>query len=85
MILSAISLISGHCYKCKNGHVYCIGECGGAMQDGVCPDCGVKIGGTSHRLVTGNSVATEMDGARQAAWSDQANMENFDLDDLQYF
>ncbi|XP_054748296.2 NFX1-type zinc finger-containing protein 1-like isoform X1 [Lytechinus pictus] len=81
-IVSAIGLAKGHWYKCPNGHVYAIGECGGATQAAKCPECGSNIGGTSHRLTEGNRVATEMDGARYAAWSDQANMGNFDMDDL---
>ena len=82
MILKAMKLSQGHWYKCKNGHVYCITECGGAMQESQCPECGDKIGGTQHRLVENNAVATEMDGARVAAWSEQANMANFDLNDI---
>ena len=30
MILKAMNLNQGHWYKCRNGHVYCITECGGA-------------------------------------------------------
>ena len=44
MILSAIDLSPGHWFKCKNGHVYCIGECGGAMEESKCPECKEKIG-----------------------------------------
>ena len=62
------------------GHIYCIGECGGAMEEAKCPECGVKIGGTQHRLVSDNSLASDMDGATHAAWSDTANnMHNWDL------
>ena len=63
-----------------SGHIYCIGECGGATQEGKCPECGTKIGGTQHRLVSDNSLAPEMDGATHAAWSDTANnIRNWDL------
>ena len=31
-IVKAMNLTSGHWYTCPNGHVYAIGECGGAMQ-----------------------------------------------------
>ncbi|XP_045592741.2 NFX1-type zinc finger-containing protein 1-like [Procambarus clarkii] len=41
MILKAMGLKQGHWYKCPNGHVYCITECGGAMVESSCPDCGV--------------------------------------------
>jgi hypothetical protein len=40
---------------CPNGHIYMIGECGGAMQASSCPDCGAKIGGGSHQLAVGNA------------------------------
>uniref|UniRef100_A0A8C2BJM8 Zinc finger, NFX1-type containing 1 n=1 Tax=Cyprinus carpio TaxID=7962 RepID=A0A8C2BJM8_CYPCA len=79
LILKAIGLNKGHWYKCPNGHVYAIGECGGAMEQSKCPECDAAIGGTNHNLIQGNAVATEMDGAEHAAWSDAANLANFDL------
>ena len=75
-IVSAMGLKQGHWYKCPQGHIYAITECGGAMEKSTCPDCGAVIGGENHRLVEDNQVATEMDGARYSAWSEQANMEN---------
>jgi len=54
----------GHWCKCPNGHIYCVTECGGPMQKSVCPECKVEIGGQSHRHVSGITVASEMDGAR---------------------
>lgn len=68
MILKAMDLSRGHWYKCSNGHIYAIGDCGGAMEESKCPECGAAIGGTDHRLVDGNAVASEMDGATQPAW-----------------
>ena len=62
------------------GHVYCIGECGGAMEEAKCPECNATIGGKNHALHQGNAVATEMDGARHAAWSEHANLNNYDID-----
>lgn len=79
MILKAVGLTKGHWYKCPNGHVYAIGECGGAMEESKCPECNAAIGGANHNLIQGNAVASEMDGAQYAAWSDAANMANFDL------
>ena len=32
MIIDAIGLSGGHWFKCKNGHYYCIADCGGAME-----------------------------------------------------
>ena len=81
-IVNAIGLTKGHWFKCPNGHYYCIGECGGAMEEGKCPDCGARIGGQSHALRADNRLAPEMDGARHAAWSQAANLANFDLNDL---
>ncbi|NXY66516.1 ZNFX1 protein, partial [Callaeas wilsoni] len=78
-IVSAIGCPRGHWFKCKNGHIYVIGECGGAMQRSTCPECHEAIGGTNHTLESSNSLAPEMDGATHAAWSDVANnMLNFE-------
>ncbi|XP_041944382.1 NFX1-type zinc finger-containing protein 1 [Alosa sapidissima] len=82
MIVKAMGLPQGHWYKCPNGHVYAIGDCGGATESRRCPDCNAVIGGANHNLTAGNEVASEMDGARHAAWSDAANLLNFRLDDL---
>ena len=50
----------GHFYKCPNGHSYVIGECGGATQVSTCPECGASIGGSQHRLTSGNTQAVEL-------------------------
>ena len=78
-IVKAIGLSKGHWFKCPNGHFYCIGDCGGAMVEAKCPDCDAKIGGTRHTLLDTNRLAPEMDGAQYAAWSEGANMGNYDL------
>ena len=67
-IVAAMNLSKGHWYSCPNGHVYAIGECGGATIVSRCPECGVAIGGTSHRLLDSNRIATEMDGATRASY-----------------
>ncbi|NWI50997.1 ZNFX1 protein, partial [Calyptomena viridis] len=78
-IVKAIGCPRGHWFKCKNGHIYVIGECGGAMERSKCPECHEVIGGTNHTLDSTNSLAPEMDGATHAAWSDIANnMLNFE-------
>ena len=82
-IVNAIGLTKGHWFKCPNGHYYCIGECGGAMEKAKCPECGANIGGTNHQLLEGNQLAQEMDGASYAAWSETANLANFDPNELQ--
>ena len=76
-IVSAIGLSKGHWFKCPQGHIYCIGECGGAMERSKCPECKAVIGGERHMLVEGNTLASEMDGAHYPAWSEQANMRNY--------
>lgn len=81
MIVKAIGLKAGHWFKCANGHFYCIGECGGAMEIGKCPECGLAVGGTSHTLLPTNSHAREMDNSNFPAWSEQYNnLANFQLD-----
>ena len=70
MIVEAMGLRQGQWYKCPNGHVYCITECGGAMQESRCNECGATIGGGDHRLRNDNDLAREMDGASTSAWPD---------------
>ncbi|XP_028391654.1 NFX1-type zinc finger-containing protein 1-like [Dendronephthya gigantea] len=77
-IVKALNLSKGHWYKCRNGHIYVITECGGAMVSRKCLECGEMIGGKNHKLAEGNEVATEMDGATHSAWSDHANLLNYD-------
>jgi hypothetical protein len=80
MIVAAMGLQKGHWYKCPNGHTYCIGECGGAMEQSFCPECKSVIGGTNHSLVAGNRHAGDFDNSQYAAWSDTANnMANWDI------
>ncbi|XP_021953554.2 NFX1-type zinc finger-containing protein 1 [Folsomia candida] len=67
-ILAALGMGKGHWFKCPNGHIYSIGECGGAMETGKCNECGAAIGGQSHALLADNTLATEMDGATAPAW-----------------
>lgn len=78
MIVSTMNMAPGHWYKCPNGHIYVITECGGAMESRKCPDCSATIGGASHRLASGNNVATEMDGSQYPAWSETNNLLNYD-------
>ena len=77
-IVEAMGFAKGHWYKCPNGHFYCIGDCGGAVQTAKCPDCNATIGGERHALASGNAHAGEMDNSRFAIYSDAANLQNFD-------
>uniref|UniRef100_A0A8C5L5Q0 Zinc finger, NFX1-type containing 1 n=1 Tax=Jaculus jaculus TaxID=51337 RepID=A0A8C5L5Q0_JACJA len=72
-IVNALGLSRGHWFKCPNGHIYVISECGGAMERATCPDCQEVIGGENHTLESSNQLASEMDGAQHPAWSDTAN------------
>ncbi|CAI5945837.1 unnamed protein product [Closterium sp. NIES-65] len=56
-VYEAIGLGGGHWYRCPNGHVYVIGDCGMAMQESRCPECGAAVGGGSHRLRADNTTA----------------------------
>lgn len=77
MIVSAMKMRPGHWYKCPNGHVYVITECGGAVESRQCPDCSATIGGANHTLASENQVASEMDGAQHPAWSEANNLLNY--------
>ena len=43
-------------YQCPNGHAYVIGECGLAMVESICPECGERIGGKDHKLLDTNKL-----------------------------
>ena len=51
---------SSHWYECPNGHAYFIGECGQAMEESVCPECGALIGGRSHSLNASNRTVSDL-------------------------
>lgn len=55
---SGIGSFGGHWYTCPNGHIYTIGECGGAMETSTCPECGSTIGGRGHLLDPSNQTAS---------------------------
>ena len=77
-IITAMGLSPGHWFKCIKGHIYAIGDCGGAEEESKCPECKAGIGGTNHRVREDNALATEMDGASHAAWSTQTDLDNYD-------
>ena len=80
-IIRAMSDIrKGAWFKCPNGHYYCIGDCGGAMEEGKCLECGAHIGGGSHRVRNDNQHASEIDNSHHPAWSEENNMGNYDFD-----
>eukprot|EP01026_Neomeris_dumetosa_P066282 TRINITY_DN6404_c0_g1_i1.p2 TRINITY_DN6404_c0_g1~~TRINITY_DN6404_c0_g1_i1.p2 ORF type:complete len:435 (+),score=44.89 TRINITY_DN6404_c0_g1_i1:418-1722(+) len=56
---------TGRWFECPNGHPYVIGECGGAMQESRCPECGETIGGTRHTLRSSNVASRDFAQAMQ--------------------
>jgi hypothetical protein len=63
----------GKAFRCRNGHLYFIGECGGAMEESVCPDCGAGVGGGRHALRGDNTHAGDVDGTTGGgAWAQAA-------------
>ncbi|KAL2815766.1 hypothetical protein BDW59DRAFT_177528 [Aspergillus cavernicola] len=52
---------TGHWYYCENGHPFTIGECGGAMQESFCPECGASVGGRQHQVVEGVTRADDLE------------------------
>ncbi|KAG8784877.1 hypothetical protein FRC19_000650 [Serendipita sp. 401] len=64
----------GHWYTCPNGHIFTIGECGGAMQISRCHECGSTIGGSNHQTVDGVQQAANLEriaatqGAAASPW-----------------
>ena len=51
----------GRWYICPNGHIFSIGECGGAVQASRCIECGEAIGGGNHTLLGTNRRADLME------------------------
>ncbi|KAH7120477.1 AAA domain-containing protein [Dactylonectria macrodidyma] len=52
---------TGHWYTCENGHPFTINNCGMAMEEASCPECGAPIGGQDHQSAEGVRHATEID------------------------
>lgn len=52
---------TGHWYTCQNGHPFTINNCGMAMEEAACPECGARIGGRNHVSVEGVRRAAEIE------------------------
>lgn len=52
---------TGHWYVCPRGHHFTIGECGMAMQERPCAECGILVGGRNHQNAAGVTRAQDMD------------------------
>jgi len=42
-------------YFCPNRHLYAVGECGRPTEEASCPECGSRIGGVNHILISNNT------------------------------
>jgi hypothetical protein len=77
-VLNALGDATGGWYKgthwnaCPNGHLYLIGDCGGAMVRSSCPDCGAVVGGGDHRLAAGNANVPSMAAVVETAMAANA-------------
>ena len=72
-ITRAMGLTSGHAFKCPNGHLYFIADCGGAMMESQCNECGARIGGGSHALRGDNTFAgRDIDDGASPSWPTMA-------------
>ncbi|KXT16524.1 hypothetical protein AC579_1326 [Pseudocercospora musae] len=64
MVVAAMAtefLGTGHWYRCANGHLFTIGECGMAMELSRCPQCGAAVGGQNHRAAEGVTHARDIE------------------------
>ncbi|KAF2068128.1 hypothetical protein CYY_010547, partial [Polysphondylium violaceum] len=61
-VVQAMGGAAGHWFKCSKGHHFYIGECGGAMQRGICIECKEVVGGSHHQLVS-TSSHSDIDGS----------------------
>jgi len=57
---------TGHWYRCPNGHYYTIGDCGMAMQQSRCIECGAVIGGLNHQTHELNTHAQDFEVQNQS-------------------
>ena len=52
-------------YKCRNGHFYAVGDCGGFNQRGRCPECNEEIGVNGRGSSRVNNFEGELDQLRR--------------------
>ncbi|KAG4066118.1 hypothetical protein HA402_010320 [Bradysia odoriphaga] len=50
-IFKAMGFAGNHWYRCSNGHLYTVADCGALNQSGVCPECRTAIGRGSRNAV----------------------------------
>lgn len=49
-IFTAMGFAGNHWYRCSNGHLYVVADCGALNQSGNCPECRARIGGGSQNV-----------------------------------
>ena len=54
--LNLLRTLGREWYKCPNGHLYAVGECGRPMEESRCPECGSRIGGIDHIPAMNNDI-----------------------------
>jgi hypothetical protein len=52
---------TGHWYRCANGHLFTVGECGMPMELARCPECGAGVGGQHHQATAGVTHARDIE------------------------
>ncbi|CAH1269056.1 ZNFX1 [Branchiostoma lanceolatum] len=80
-VVKASGLTQGHWCACRNGHVYAIGDRGGATMESACPECRARIVGARHRPRQPQASVGQPSGtgdgrseARRVGRADKANL-----------
>ena len=63
-IYNVIKSLGTTVYRCPNGHLYSIGECGRPMEESKCLDCEALIGGRNHESAEQN-IRVNLDDIRR--------------------
>ena len=73
--LNLLRTLGTRWYRCPNGHLYVVGECGGPMQESKCPECGQIIGGRNH-IPANRNVAANLDLDMRNVINDNSRIQN---------
>lgn len=58
-IFSAMGFAGNHWYRCPNGHLYVVANCGALNEAGTCPECHNRIGGGTNGVAVRNDTAIQ--------------------------
>jgi len=86
-VLNLLNSLGTKWYKCPNNHLYTVGECGRPMEESICPQCNIKIGGRNHIPATGNeevNLNQEMKNINNNANNNQKGNNNLNLNQNNY-